>query len=122
MTKAISTPSVVCICGSGKFWEEIQRQRRRLTLEGNIVVGPEVKADAAPDADVEGSSAKLALDELHFRKIDISSAVLIVDCDTVIPGSIEKPYVGPSTKKEIEYARSHQKKTKITRLSETIIK
>lgn len=122
MTKAIAIPPVVCICGSGKFWEEMQRQRRRLTLEGNIVVGPEVKANDASDADVEGSPAKPALDELHFRKIDVSSAVLIVDCDTVIPGSIEKPYVGPSTKNEIEYARNHSKNPKITWLSETMKK
>ena len=38
-----------------------QRQRRRLTLENKIVLGPEVKADNAPDADRDGSLAKPAL-------------------------------------------------------------
>lgn len=55
-------PPVVCICGSGRFWEEIGRQRKRLTLENKIVLGPEVKADNAPDADRDGSLAKPALD------------------------------------------------------------
>ena len=40
---------------------QIARQRRRLTLEGKIVVGPEAKADSAADADVEGSSSEVAL-------------------------------------------------------------
>jgi hypothetical protein len=107
-------PPVVCICGSGKFWEEIQRQRRRLTLEHKIVLGPEVKADEAPDADRDGSLAKPGLDELHLRKIDLSSEVLVVDIDTVIPGSVS--YIGPSTTKEIAYAESRN--IPVTRLSE----
>jgi hypothetical protein len=75
-----------------------------LTLAGKIVVGPEVKADEAPDADRDGSLAKPALDVLHLRKIDLSSEVLVVDIDTVIPGSVS--YIGPSTTKEIAYAMS----------------
>ena len=105
---------VGCICGSGRFWEEIQRQRRRLTLENKIVVGPEVKADNTPDADRDGSLAKAALDELHLRKIDLSTEVLVVDIDTVIPGSYS--YLGPSTTKEIAYAESRE--IPVTRLSE----
>ena len=113
-SEANAKPPVVCICGSGRFWEEIQRQRRRLTLENKIVLGPEVKADNAPDADRDRSLAKPALDELHFRKIDLSSQVLVVDIDTVIPGSVS--YIGPSTTKEIAYAQSRN--IPVTRLSE----
>jgi hypothetical protein len=111
-------PTVICICGSGKFWQEIQRQRRKLTLEGKIVLGPEVQADGSRDADADGSDAKPALDELHFRKIDIAQEVLVVDYDTVIPGS--KPYTGPSTEKEIQYAKeaSRERGLKMIRLSE----
>jgi hypothetical protein len=100
-------PSIVCICGSGKFWEEMVRQRRRLTLEGKIVVGPEVRADDSVDADVEGSVSKPALDELHFRKIDISNEVFVVDIDTKKTGMI--PYTGPSTNNEITYAENRGK-------------
>lgn len=73
-----------------------------------------MKADEAPDADRDGSLAKPALDELHFRKIDLSSEVLAVDIDTVIPGSAS--YIGPSTMKEIAYAASRN--IPVTRLSE----
>jgi hypothetical protein len=116
MSNAI--PTVICICGSGKFWQEIQRQRRRLTLEGKIVLGPEVQADGSRDADADGSDAKPALDTLHFRKIDIAQEVLIVDYDTEIPGST--PYTGPSTEKEIQYANAaaRERGLKMTRLSE----
>ena len=77
-------------------------------------MGPELKADEAADADRDGSLSKPALDELHFRKIDLSSEVLVVDIDTVIPGSVS--YIGPSTTKEIAYAES--RKIPVTRLSE----
>lgn len=80
-----------------------------------MVLAPEVKADEAPDADRDGCLAKPALDELHFRKIDLSSEVLlVVDIDTVIPGSVS--YLGPSTRKEIAYAASRN--IPVTRLSE----
>ena len=113
-SEANAKPSVVCICGSGRFWEEIQRQRRRLTLENKIVLGPEVKADNAGDADRDGSLAKPALDELHLRKIDLSTEVLVVDIDTATPACC--CYVGPSTRKEIAYAES--RRIPVTRLSE----
>ncbi|MSU77880.1 MAG: hypothetical protein EXS16_07270 [Gemmataceae bacterium] len=101
MSDSKKSPPIVCICGSGKFWDEMARQRRRLTLEGKIVVGPEVKADNLPNADVTDSAAKPALDELHLRKIDLASEVLVVDIDTKAGGT---PYTGPSTQNEIAYA------------------
>jgi hypothetical protein len=107
-------PTVVCICGSGKFWEEMQRQRRQLTQEGKIVLGPEVRADGTSDADADHNPNKPSLDELHLRKIDISDEVLVVDKDTLIPGST--PYVGSSTTKEIDYAKGHG--VPLVRLSE----
>jgi hypothetical protein len=73
-----------------------------------------VKADNAPDADRDGSLAKPALDQLHLRKIGLSTEVLVVDIDTVIPGSVS--YIGPSTTKEIAYAESRN--IPVTRLSE----
>lgn len=115
-SEAKAMPPVVCICGSGRFWDEIQRQRRRLTLENKIVLGPEVKADNAPDADRDASVAKPALDELHLRKIDLSTEVLVVDIDTATPES--RSYVGASTTKEIAYAVSRG--IRVTRLSEVI--
>lgn len=65
-------------------------------------------------ADRDGSLAKPALDELHLRKIDLSSQVLVVEIDTVIPGRV--CYIGPSTTKEIAYAESRS--IPVTRLSQ----
>ena len=73
-----------------------------------------MKADKAPDADRDGSLAKPALDELHLRKIDLCTEVLVVDIDTLFPGS--HSYVGPSTTKEIAYAETRN--IPVTRLSE----
>jgi hypothetical protein len=79
-------------------------------------LGPEVRADNASDADRDASLAKPALDELHLRKIDLSTEVLVVDVDSAIPGS--RSYVGASTTKEIAYAESRG--ISVTRLSEVI--
>ena len=94
-------PPVVCICGSGRFWDEMSRQRRKLTLAGKIVIGPEVKADSL-DGDNDISVNKFALDALHFHKINICDEVLVVDFDTNNPSN--PAYVGDSTRREIAYA------------------
>lgn len=53
----------------------------------------------------ESSNLKKMLDEMHFAKIDMSDAIHIVDrnSDTLAP------YVGKSTRAEINYAQEHGK-------------
>ncbi len=109
----MSKPLIVCICGSGRFWEEMAKQRRQLTLEGKIVVGPEVKADGSIDGDNDGSLKKTMLDELHFHKIDMADEVLVVDVDSTKPS--DSPYTGESTNREILYSEKQGKP--ISRLS-----
>lgn len=88
---------IFCICGSTRFKEEIAAERARLTLEGIIVVGPEVLVRSDPSySDLHESEAKDRLDELHLRKIDLADEVLVVN-----PGG----YIGQSTEMEIRYAR-----------------
>ena len=67
---------------------------RRLTLAGAIVLAPAVFQHSG---DTITETQKDRLDELHLRKIDLADAVFVVD-----PGG----YVGDSTTREIEYARS----------------
>jgi hypothetical protein len=43
---------------------------------------------------------KLALDELHKRKIDLADEILVIDIDN---------YIGNSTRSEIDYAMAHNK-------------
>lgn len=86
-------PEIVCLCGSTRFMDEFRRQNSRLTLEGKIVlsVGCDTKADWE-----ENAEAKIAVDALHKRKIDLSDRVFIIN-----PGG----YIGASTASEIAYAR-----------------
>lgn len=75
---------------------------------------------------------KKKLDELHLRKIDISDEVFVVNPEVIVCGRCgkptrlftessqetkccrekkweEKPYIGESTRREIEYAKSRGK-------------
>lgn len=87
------TPKIVTICGSTRFRAEIAEANRFLTLAGYIVLAPGVFAH---DGDEITEAQKEALDELHFRKIDLARWIYVVN-----PGG----YIGESTRREIEYAR-----------------
>ena len=95
------TTTVVCISGSTRFRDEIAAARAKLTLSGEIVVGPEMLVRSDPAyADLHDSEQKVMLDELHLRKIDLATYVYVVN-----PGG----YIGDSTRREIEYALSNGK-------------
>ena len=91
---------IVCLCGSTRFKDEFARQNARLTLEGRIVVlpgffGREPGDDKPDDFPVVSEGDKRALDELHFRKIELADRVLVLN----VGG-----YIGRSTAREIGYA------------------
>lgn len=91
-------PPVVCICGSTRFAETMNEVSERLTLDGKIVVRPEVVTYSdADDPQRRDPAVKKALDELHKRKIDLAGEVFVVDVDG---------YVGESTRSEIAYAEA----------------
>lgn len=90
-------PTVVCLCGSTRFRQEIADVNARLTLTGSIVLAPGVFAH---DGDEITEDQKRDLDALHLRKIDMADEVLVVDLGG---------YVGESTSREIVYAREHRK-------------
>lgn len=94
--KVITRPKVICICGSGRFLNEMHNTEERLTLSGCIVlmIGVNTK-DAARTDELE--KFKPMLDELHLRKIDLSDEVFVVNVDG---------YIGESTRNEINYAES----------------
>lgn len=89
-------PRVVCLCGSTKFKEGFMEANYRETMAGRIVlsVGFFAHADAAlkPMLTME---QKEALDNLHFRKIDLADEILVIN----VGG-----YIGESTTREIQYA------------------
>jgi hypothetical protein len=96
-------PRVVCLCGSTRFYDAFQEANYDLTMQGAIVLSvgfyPHSKAEHGHGEGVGHDSAeKVALDELHKRKIDLADEVLVV--------SDESGYFGESTYGEIRYARS----------------
>ena len=86
-------PPIVCLCGSTKFRDLFIEFNRLLTLEGNIVltVGFFGHAEEVPPTDAQ----KLALDELHLRKIDLADEVFFLNPDG---------YIGDSGRRELAYA------------------
>lgn len=92
-------PTIVCLCGSGRFKQAFDDAEFRETIAGKIVltIGCNTK-DIARDFDLQ--SHKPALDELHLRKIDLCDEVLVLN----VGG-----YIGESTRREITYATSHAK-------------
>lgn len=97
-----SVPPVVCLCGSTRFADEFNRQCKRLTYDGQIVLSIEIVTTQARAADPQHAdpALKARLDELHLRKIDLADYILVLN----VGG-----YTGPSTKAEIRYARDHGK-------------
>lgn len=98
---APARPEVVCLCGSTRFADEMNLQAERLTLEGKIVVRPEVVAYRRErDQQFVAPDVKERLDVLHLRKIDLADRVFVVNVGD---------YIGESTQREIAYALSRGK-------------
>lgn len=93
-------PDIVCLCGSTRFYDAFQQANYDLTMQGHIVLSvgfyPHAKAEHGHGEGVGHDSAeKVALDELHKRKIDLADEVFVLNVDG---------YIGESTRGEIEYA------------------
>ena len=98
----MTKPTSVYFCGSTRFWDEFQKQNQKWTLQGMIVltVGCNLKSDAELFTNMspeELRKVKAKLDVLHFRKIDLCDQVYVLN----VGG-----YIGESTEREIEYAKS----------------
>jgi predicted phosphodiesterase len=92
----VQQPEVVTLCGSVRFAAEFLAAHRRLSLDGCVVLLPDLPAS---DGDLSPSDIE-ALGALHRRKIDMSDRVHIVN-----PGG----YVGQSAAAEIAYAEANGK-------------
>ena len=85
--------SVITLCGSMRFADEMVRHERELTLAGHVVLRP-VSLDPSRELTAEDRST---LSRVHLQKVALADEVLVVD----VGG-----YVGESTRAEIEHARS----------------
>ena len=99
-------PTVVCLCGSTRFYEMFAKANLEETLAGRIVltIGCTTKSDNELFANFppdEKTRVKADLDNLHKRKIDISDEIFVLN----VGG-----YIGESTQSEIDYAKKLGKK------------
>lgn len=118
-------PTIVTLCGSTRFKDEYVEAARQETLKGNIVISVGLFGHQE-GLDMEGST-KAMLDRLHKRKIDLADEILVLDCllpycnycgkrceswsvlrESACCGGIveDRPYIGSSTRSEIEYAKT----------------
>lgn len=88
---------VVTICGSMKYKKEMMQVAEELELKQGYAVIQCVYCDNLANYD---KSDEEKFGKIHFKKIDISDAIYVVNVNG---------YVGKSTKKEIEYTKSLNK-------------
>jgi hypothetical protein len=84
----------ICLCGSTRFKEAWRYWNAKLSLDGHVVYAVAMwshgdRVDPSPEQ-------KLRLDAVHFRKIEESEEVFVLN----VGG-----YIGESTQREIYYAR-----------------
>lgn len=92
---------VITLCGSTRFKDAFIREQKRLTLEGNVVISVGLFGHSGDDEVwASDGKVKLMLDDIHMQKIDMSDGIFVIN---------EGGYIGESTKREIEYALSHDK-------------
>lgn len=90
-------PRIVTLCGSTKFKQEFIQANFRESMAGNIVLSVGLYSHADCTVYSPTDAEKVALDELHFRKVEI--------CDEVFALNV-RGYVGFSTRREVLYAHS----------------
>lgn len=87
---------IITLCGSMRFKNEMIKIAAELELNGDVVIQciyfPQNKK--LSDFELE------MLNKLHYKKIEISDAIYVVNVNG---------YIGTSTRNEIEYARSLNK-------------
>ncbi len=84
---------IVTICGSMKFQKEMMKLAAKLELEKKYIV---IQCVYFSDNCELTADDICILNEIHYKKIEISDAIYVVN----VGG-----YIGKSTHMEIEYAR-----------------
>lgn len=84
---------IITLCGSLKFQKEMMEIAEKVALEGNCILTP-----VYPVLDnIERTEEQLVkLKEAHFKRIELSDAILVVNVND---------YIGNSTNLEIDYAK-----------------
>ncbi len=89
---------IITICGSLKFEADIKYWTEKLTLEGNCVLS--IVYPINHDLAAYDKEQREHFTKAHRKRIDLSDAVFVVN---------KNGYIGDSTQKEIEYAKTQGK-------------
>lgn len=84
---------IITLCGSLKFQKEMMKIAEKVALEGNCILTP-----VYPVLDnIKRTEEQLVkLKEAHFKRIELSDAILVINLNN---------YIGNSTNLEIDYAK-----------------
>ena len=88
---------IITLCGSLKFQKEMMIVAEKIALEGNCIFTPVYTVIENCERAEEQMKR---LKEAHFKKIELSDAILVIN---------KNNYIGDSTKLEIEYAKKIKK-------------
>ena len=84
---------IVTLCGSLKFQKEMMTVAEKMALDGYCILTPVYQVSE----DIKSTKDQLIkLKEAHFKRIELSDAILVVNINN---------YIGESTKLEIDYAK-----------------
>lgn len=92
---------VIVLCGSTRFKEDFIKMQQVLTLQGNLVLAPNVYSQY-DDIYIDDNIINM-LKEIHQQKIDMCDEIYVINKDG---------YIGKSTREEIKYAEEHNKVVK----------
>lgn len=98
---------IITLCGSSRFVDimaiaawMLEKDEHAITMGLHLLPGWYCK-EKTPDHLAEHENCAQDMDELHLKKIDLSDEIFVINY---------QDYVGDSTKREIAYAESHNKK------------
>lgn len=98
-------PKIVVLCGSSRFVQEmavcawlIEREENAIAMSLHLL--PSWYPNVPPHHLAEAEGVADQMDQLHLRKIDLANEVFVVN---------RGGYIGESTRREIDYAKIHQR-------------
>ena len=90
---------IITVCGSLRFYKEMMEVTEEMELQGNCMLVPIYNPSRLHKDDFTEDEAFM-LDKMHKERIKLADAILVVNVDG---------YIGSSTSKEIEFAKSLNK-------------
>lgn len=97
---------IITLCGSARFEAAFHHWNEVLTLQGHTVFSLSVFPSTKGKKNWYDTATKIKLDAAHKRKIVASDAIFVI---TNGINSKDRPYIGTSTKSEIDFARQENK-------------